>query len=135
MAREGHVVRPSMSYRDPLCGFCRQPPVASCARCKAPVCAAHTRENAPWCAVCELERVDDVELAVAIAKLASPAMVDVDVFAGRSAGLPNLVSLVWHLAARPFRIRGARLAAERAFADKSRAEIEGWRASNFRPER
>ena len=125
-----------MSYRDPLCGFCRQAPVTSCARCKAPVCPAHgPRENAAWCAVCELERVDDVELAVTIAKLASPSMIDDDVFAGRRAALPNLVSLVWHVAARPFRIRGARLAAERAFADKSLAEIEGWRASNFRPER
>ena len=125
-----------MSYRDPLCGFCRHPPLTTCARCKAWVCAAHApRGNAPWCAVCELERVDDVELAVTIAKLASPSMVDDDVFAGRGAALPNLVSLVWHLAARPFRIRGARRAAEREFGAKSLAEIEGWRASSFRPER
>ena len=128
-----------MDYRDPPCAFCTTPRIDDCARCKAPLCLTHRlREPALWCVVCERERVDDIEFAVARAKLSSPAWSehdeDLSKRFGPREGIGNLLSTVWHVATGPRRIRRARRAAMEAFPDKSLAEIASWRAANFRTE-
>jgi len=90
---------------------------------------------AEWCGVCERERLDDIEFAVAEAKLASPRMFDNDDSFQRAEGFANLVSFLWHVASGPSRIRQARRAAMRAFAGKSLGEIAAWRATNVRHEK
>jgi hypothetical protein len=90
----------------------------------------------PWCVVCEQERVDDIELAVAQAKLASPWTLEEGTsWRGDDAvGAFNILSVLGHIVSGPIRVMRARRAAERAFPLKSLDEIASWRASNLRPE-
>jgi hypothetical protein len=88
------------------------------------VCATHGRP-ASWCAVCERERQDEVEFAVAAASLRSPTMLDPDSPGGSIAF--NAASVLINAALRPWRKRRARQDAERAFATKPAEEIAAWR--------
>ena len=125
-----------MDYRDPPCAFCRTPRVGICPRCESQACSEHgIQGNTPWCAVCEKERIDDIELAVAQAKLASPWMMEGGTWReDDAAGALNIVSVLGHIVTGPIRVYRARRAAQRAFPHKSLDEIASWRASNFRPE-
>jgi hypothetical protein len=107
-----------------------------CPRCKSQACSEHGLQgNTPWCAVCEKERIDDIELAVAEAKLASPTMVEGTTWReDNAAGAFNIVSVLGHIVTGPIRVMRARRAARRAFPHKSLDEIALWRASNFRAE-
>src|SRR4051812_33181143 len=123
-----------MDYRDPPCAFCRTPPVGICPRCKSKACAEHgIQGNTPWCAVCEKERIDDIELAVMQAKLASPTMIEGTTWREDNAtGAFNIVSVLGHIITGPIRVFRARRAAQRAFPHKPPDEISLWRASNLR---
>jgi hypothetical protein len=50
----------------------------------------------------------------------------------RGAAAINLVSVLVHVAGGPFRRARARTSAQREFEERSREEIEAWRASYLR---
>jgi hypothetical protein len=112
-----------------------------CPRCESHVCSEHgVQGSTPWCAICEKERLDDVDFAVAQAKLASPWMMKGeslgwgwrgDWSGDDAAGAVNIVSVLAHVVTAPIRVFRARRAAERAFPQKSHEEITAWRASNL----
>jgi hypothetical protein len=119
-------------YRTPTCAYCEAPSLSPCPRCGCNACADHRLER--WCSLCERERIDERDFAVATAKLRSPTLIDTtedDRYRVNSLHVSfNLISLLVHVVTGPYRTWRARDDSHRAFVKRTAEEIDAWRRIN-----